>query len=248
MNNKTIQLTDLKLTNMKDNINRYGFIPNFKKNKIVIKDGITGEVLKEKENLVVLRGRVFTLEKIFMTYFNGNALYKNHIDKGKICLFQLGSGGANVPAEPFVPKVPSPHDLALANPVPFRVVNTLYPQTAIDPLEQSSYHGATVVGNVTSFYYKTFEQAPEFFYNFEESEVYVKTILKISAEDYRLVNSENNDFVRNTYVNELGIFFASYNTATNTYDNPELFSRICFETEPLMNLSKTLVIEYYVYA
>jgi len=76
------------MENLKDTL----ILKDIPKNKITVKDQ-TGKILFEKTNLVVQRGRLFTLEKIFnlpvllsdLNQGNGNFVV-NNINR-KICFF-----------------------------------------------------------------------------------------------------------------------------------------------------------------
>lgn len=232
------------------------------KNKIVVRD-LDGNVLFEKENLVVLRGRVFALEKMFMEQCSeAPSNYLNNVAAGKICLFACGKGGAPN-SQLFEPYVPSPLDetslstpFGLKNPVPFRTVDSTVPITAflsggsIDE-PHMYYCGVEDLEDpaVTRYYYKTFDQPIEWVYDKDTNEVYVICTLKIDVSDFRNTKSDDNlTYVRSEYINELGLFIATYSSGANTYSNVEMVTHICFDSEPFKNMNKTLLIDYYVYA
>jgi len=222
---------------------------SFLRGRVVMRDE-KGNIFLEKDNMIVLRGRTFALEHLFKDPISASSGYTQDLDR-KICLFKIGDGGADVETAPFDPFVPSYQNLDLSNPVPFITVD---PNKNADPIKQANpsivtelapgdeliYYDKVVDGGdpaVFHYYGKVFDTAPEWTFNEAGNEVYKKVTLRINTKD-----------ARNQYVNELGLFFASLDTGGNVYENIEIFSRICFDTESLTNLTKQIVIEYFIYA
>jgi hypothetical protein len=202
---------------------------------VVVKDAETGKVLLAKKNLVVRQGRELTLRKIFN---NGDTAGSN------ILTFGIGKGGAP-DNSPFVPTLPTPGDADLTSRLPFRVTDAANP---IPDAEQSAYTDSQTDPNNASgkvWYKKNFANGNGVVtVNASTDETFVKLELKITKDD-----------ARDLFVNELGLFFATFNAAgavTTTdnakYTNFKMFSRITFMTEPLpSNSNKALDIDYYVY-
>jgi hypothetical protein len=123
---------------------------SFLKGRVVWVDDQSGEVVFDKSNIIVLRGRTFALEKMFDTQLsaslNGNNLSdedknkltpnisadylndnytcygynQNDLSTKKICLFKVGNGGC-VTGNPFnVIPIQYPDARILAHEIPFR--------------------------------------------------------------------------------------------------------------------------------
>mgnify|MGYP000200465618 CR=1 FL=1 len=208
-----------------------------------------GEVILEKDNLIVLRGRTFALEKLFETAIVGST-YVQNIDR-KIALFKVGTGGTP-PAAPFDPYVPQYTDMDLSAPVPFLIVDPTKisggdpekisnPSIVVEltPEQQLKYYLPEVdpaFPEQTKMMGKKFE-TEEWVYSLATNEVYRKLTLLISEID-----------CRKQYLNELGLMIAGYDSVNNAYGQVEAFSRICFDTESCTNLTKTITVEYLIYA
>jgi hypothetical protein len=217
--------------------------------RVIIRDEF-GNVILEKDNLIVLRGRTFALEKLFNMTITSSSGYKMDLNR-QVCLFKVGSGGADVASAPFTPYVPKFSDLDLVTPVPFVSVdanknnvsseqnNPSY-VTSLTTTQARTYYqpvARTSQTSITDYFCKVFDTTPSWFFDNVNNEVYVHCTLRVAASD-----------ARNQYVNELGLFFGDYNATANTYSNIEMFSRICFDTESLTNQTKQLVVDYYIYA
>jgi hypothetical protein len=216
-----------------------------KKNKIIIRDAITNEILLEDwPNLIVLRGRTYALEKLFADPIGAsgtNPAYVNNLNR-KIALFSIGDGGAPS-ADPFNPTPPEPLDQALGNRIPFRTVDSRDAATNLSVPEQSMYYQSVVTNlndgapyTLTKYYAKTFDVAdPEWGLDTANNEVYKKIVLRISDKD-----------ARNLGVNEIMLMIAEW--TGSTYADIEAYSIITFPTESLLDPTKQLIIEYYVYS
>jgi len=216
---------------------------------VIFRDGVTGKVLLEKDNEIVLRGRTFALEMLFRAPITGSPYIQN-LDR-KVCLFQIGTGGApeNDVFQPFVPQYT---DMGVSNAVPFLSVdpNKLTsgdPEKASNPSivtelspEQALKYYLPVVDpldpQVTHYLGKVFGGA-EWVFDMGNNEVYRKLSLFISSID-----------ARNRFINELSLMIAYYDDVANEYTQVEGFSRLCFDTESLSNLSKSILIDYLIYA
>lgn len=217
------------------------------KGRVIMRDE-QGNTILEKDNLIVLRGRTFALEKLFEDVITAGSGYKLDITR-KIGLFKIGSGGANVATAPFSPYTPIFSDENLGKQEPMVIVDV---NKAADPLKQANpsivtslstaqqavYYDGVVQGDGTTHYFaKTFDANPVWTFNKVTNEVYKKIQLTIATTD-----------ARNKFINELGLFISKYNSVTKKHDNIELFSRICFDTESLTNLTKQISVEYFIYA
>lgn len=231
--------------NINDKINNH---KNYLKGHIILRDEFNNIIL-EKDNLIVLRGRTFALEKLFNESISTeNSGYISNINR-TICLFKIGSGGADVQSTPFEPYVPAYSDIDLANPIPFI---TLDPNKMSDPdkvdnpsiveslteADRSKYFLSVNKDNdIIDYYGKIFEGSPEWVFNKETNEVYKKISLKIDANE-----------ARGYIVNELGLVLAEYDSENTNYKDAELFSRVTFDSQSLTSLTKFITIEYFIYA
>lgn len=226
------------------------------KGHVVIKDD-KGNTVLEKDNLIVLRGRVFALEQIFGVPNDLNLGYNtNNLSKKKIALFKAGKGGC-IEGQPFnvIPVIPS-DCRELGEAIPFK--------PEIDGVERPEgyYDKALLPGERDKFgyYAKTIDKIewgkniPEGLYSEDQDEVYVKLTLKINKDDFATIERQDEnghtEYIRSTFVNEIGLFIANHvkNDIADRMEEIEMFSRICFESEPLFNATKELTIYYYIYA
>jgi hypothetical protein len=214
--------------------------------RVVIRNPKTGEVVLDKWNTIVLRGRVFAIEKLFGDVvpngtLQGATVYKQNLSRVLVA-FGIGTGGTPI-GNPFSPTPPSFSDMDLAAPAPFRkyVSNDLANYPALTPAEMLLYSDSrtTVAAGVTTttYYKKQFESVPVWSIDTVGNEVYKKLILRIDELDARSMN-----------INELALYMGHYDPVMNTMADLEIFSRITFPTENLNDPSKQLLIEYYIYA
>jgi hypothetical protein len=170
--------------------------------RVVIKDEQTGEVLCSKDNLIVLRGRTFLLEKLFNVGINDTDLntqvYRNNLNR-RVCLFQIGQGGTPN-GVPFVPIDVANLEMGLTSPVPFRVIdNTSIATknaTTFSPSELGKYYGKKVVGTSEEYYYKEFETQGQCATDADEYNLNGKWSLKKDEDDpiiYRLLTLRISD-------------------------------------------------------
>jgi hypothetical protein len=211
-------------------------------------DEFGNTILKqEKDNLIVLRGRTFALEKLFNDPIDPvSSGYKVNMNR-TICLFKIGAGGADIESAPFQPFTPSYNDEDLALPIPFVIEDSnkysdpekTNNPSIIDSMSEEHrkiYHLPQIRNNGTSEYYaKVFEVKPQWVFNKTTNEVYKKIMLKINENE-----------ARGFMVNELGLLIAERDG--NVYKDAELFSRVTFDTESLTSLTKSLLIEYLIFA
>jgi hypothetical protein len=204
---------------------------------------------REKDNLIVMRGRTYALEQLFNDPIDASISgYKVNMNR-TICLFKVGSGGADVESSPFQPFTPLYSDEDLALSVPFVIED---PNKYDTPEKQNNPSIIELMSSAqkakyalpvsrsngsTEYYGKVFEVKPQWVFNKETNEVYKKIMLKIDANE-----------VRGYLLNELGLVMAEYDEVNKVYRDSELFSRVTFDSESLTSLTKTLLIEYLVFA
>jgi len=208
-----------------------------------------GNIILEKDNLIVLRGRTFTLEKLFNDPIsNQTSGYVSNLNR-TISLFKIGSGGADIQSAPFQPYNPEYSDIDLAHPVPFV---TLDPNKQADPdkaenpsiiesmtdSDKSHYFlPISKSNNIVEYYGKVFESNPQWVFNKETNEVYKKINLKIASNE-----------ARGYIINELGLVLAEYDGTNGLYKDAELFSRVTFDSQSMTSLTKYILVEYLIFA
>ena len=222
------------------------------KGRVVIQDDLTGEIVLDKHNLIVMRGRAFALEKIFDT--------PNELDMGfntislatkKICLFKVGNGGC-IPGQPFNldNTAVTTNDTDLANPIPFRL--------KIDGMNKpEGYYDLKDLNDGSGYqgyFAKKFDTIEWIKSDTTADEVAVKLTLSLSEDDFKTIVSKDVNgmdvFNRSTFINELGLCIANVveTDTTNTMKNIELVTHINFESEAYYNSLKKSTIYYYIYA
>jgi hypothetical protein len=194
-----------------------------------------GNLLLKRENLVVMRGRVFALEKVFDLPMAATVAenFSTDLDR-KVCLFKIGTGGTPLD-DPFNPNKVKPLESDLSNSVPFRTltVDESLDDEVSDLYQLLSTENAGTDQELRKYFAKKIG-TQEWFYKAEENKAFIKVTLKISAED-----------ARDQKVNELGLFLAKENE-DGTFSDSEMFSRITFHSESLEN-TKAGTILYYVF-
>jgi hypothetical protein len=258
MSNNILNFNETTLSkNLHDDISLNKFKPKtYLRGHVTWIDDESGQVILDKDNLIVMRGRTFALEKMFGSANTLDSGYNTtNLDSKKICLFKVGCGGC-IEGQPFnvLPVVPS-DSTELGEEIPFRLV--MDGQDA-----PSGYYDVKAVGEdgLKGYYAKEFDsiewskEIPEGTNTEDDDEVCVKLTLKITEEDFKTVVStdENGltEYTRNTFINEIGLCIANpvKNDIANRMDNIELATRLCFESEPYMNATKSSTIFYYIYA
>lgn len=208
------------------------------KGKIEVFDKHGNKILT-RNNLVVLRGRAFILEKLFEddgVDDDHDVVYGSSEKRPKSrrpCLFTIGTGGAQSTGASSVvspsPFLPSYTDLGMTAPVPF-------------------IKGAGQGGNTyfktdggDSYYAKVFDSVT-WGYNEASNEVFKKITLSINANE-----------ARGYTINELGLLIGKpeYDTDGNikgiAEESLDLMTRVTFTGIPLTG-SDTFTINYYLYA
>lgn len=190
---------------------------------------VTGKMIL-KSNIIVQRGRTFSLEKLFGDVVPAQYNYTQNIDR-TINLFRVGSGGAPA-ADPFNPTPPAATDEDLSIKAPFRIVDPNDPSTFLTASEEGIYFQPEVQPDGRTFYFsKAFDAVPTWIVNKAENRIYRSIQLTIDPKD-----------VRGFGINELGLCISDSN-----HENIELFSRFTTETIPFFG-NTGMVFEYLVYA
>ena len=220
---------------------------------LIFRDAETGKVLHEQDNLVLMRTRVFLFEHLFgvdppQEYECARKQYSS--ENRHICLFKVGSGGADVNANAFNPYTPKFSDKDLSQPVPFVIRN-------IDKDEEVSFQDNVSVyteltDEMKNLYYlpSTRPDGSIYYYGKKFNETGSKgwMIDQSTGEiAYSLSMTITEAECRGYMINEIGVILAEYDEENNTYIDPELATRITFDTESLKNASKAIEIEYIFY-
>ena len=224
--------------------------------RVIVKDADTGEVLMDKENLVLMRTRVWLFEQLFKVDAPASLNYTKD-DKRSITFFSIGSGGADINANPFAPFVPKFSDVELGQRIPFVTVD---PDKANNAESQANpsivssltsaqknvyYMPAPNSDGTTPYYAKRFKGATaDNMFGSSTGWVVDNYSGKIA---FSLAMNIDKSEARGNVVNEIGLWMATYNKSSNTFTNPFLATRICFDTDSLSSLNKNIEIEYVMY-
>ena len=217
----------------------------------------SGNTVLSKDNKIVLRGRVFALEKIFnMANTLNNGYANGNLEKKKVALFKVGKGGT-VEGQPFNVLPVSNSDMRnLRQEIPFRL--------SADTDTQGYYDLKQIPGTDDFGYYAKKIDSIEWgkgipediTTNFVglEDEVHLKLGLSIGTKDLFTTKdldvNGNEYYKRNTFINELGLCIANpvKTESVDRMEDIELFSYLGFESEPFFKNSKYLSIIYYIFA
>ena len=223
--------------------------------KVIIKDPETKEVLYEKNNLIMMRTRIWLFEQLF-NIDKPNNYDGNSVNDRSICLFSVGSGGADINNAAFTPFSPKFSDKSLGKRVPFVIENPDKENSdnlANDPSvyktlsseQKNKYYVIQNNPDGSKFYYgKRFADAtPE---NPLGSSKKWVVDTNSGAVAFSLKMTIDKDECRGEMINELGLWLGRYNQS-NTFSGLELASRITFDTESLSSLTKGIEIEYIIY-
>lgn len=217
---------------------------------VVFRDPVTGKVLLEKDNLILLRSRAYVLELISGLRVSANTDYNVNNYNRTIQLFKIGSGGADVTSSPMEVVAPKFNNTELYQSIPFKIedpntnvdvqkkANPSYVLSFTDEQKKTYYLDEESPDGSVSYYGKVFEKnSPRLVVNTTTNVCYFTCNLNITKEE-----------ARGQYLNELGLVLANYNSKTNKYENAELFSHITFETISLKSLKRGVIISYNIYA
>ena len=216
-----------------------------------------GEVIDIRKNLVLMEARIHLFNHLFQGKKVGSTseitTYNENLDR-IICLFKIGSGGADVNGSPFTPYVPKFNDTDLGQPVPFIIQ---------DPNKDSTLEGRSNPSIVvtlndeqkkTYFLEQTFEDGTTKYYGkiFEPSSTTWKLDKALGKVAYSVTLRIEYNEARGFMFNELGLVLGKplYDVDNTTIKNvtyPTLASRVTFDTKPLTDLTSDLEIEYIIY-
>lgn len=245
--------------------------------KITIRDPETGEVLFQGCNKVIVSGSAFTAAKHFNITPHTNTpsyntvlnLEQSQVDLYNepgirrdeiVCLFAVGIGGCGAEASQVYDvdytKWIKPEELV---PFKYQLASNDIPEYFRD-----KYFGRKVQGNRIIYYFKAFENPPTFNQVFsdgtpideniytstrkDEVESYVEINLKITKEDCRdwfLATTGINDAKINTL--SLLTAYAYEHEGHTYYQNIRPLTKLNFPSEPLIDTSKGLDIQYHIY-
>ena len=207
---------------------------------VIVRDSDTGEVLIDKENLVLMRTRVWLFEQMFKTDAPSSLNYTKD-NARSIAFFSIGSGGADINANPFAPFVPKFSDIELGQRIPFVTVD---PDKANNSESQANpsivssltsaqrniyYMSVANSDGTTPYYAKRFKDAtPASPFGSSSKWVVDNYSGKVA---FSLSMTIDKSEARGNVVNEIGLWMATYNSSNNTFSNPFLATRICFDTD-----------------
>lgn len=236
-----------KLSFLKDKYNLDENNFNKLRGHVILRDALTGEIIEEKDNLITLRARSFVLELLFG--LNAPEGYINNKDR-TVCLFNIGSGGADLQASPLEAISPKFSDTGMYSEIPFVIVSDLketLPEYQANP---------SIIEELNE------EQKKTYYLPKEQPDGSVRYYAKVFEKDSeRLKLDKNNGVVywhgtcritpqeaRGFVLNELGLILAHYDEERNAYTDAEQFSHITFSSIALTSLNNGILIEYLVYA
>lgn len=219
------------------------------KGHTIYRDPLTGEIVHEKHNLIVLRSRSYILELLFGMATPSDTGYVENKSR-TVCLFKIGEGGADIHTSPFEAIAPKYNAQDLNKPLPFIIedpnknldpkkrANPSFVETLTDEQRQKYYLPKEYPDGSVRYFAKTFEpDSQRLKVNKSTGEVYMHLTLRIEPDE-----------ARGFIYNELGLVLAQYDEETNTYKDPELFSMLTLDSDALKSLNRGVIIEYLIYA
>ena len=223
---------------------------------VVFRDPETKEIISEQDNLVLMSTRVWLFQQLFGVDLPEDYAGKVNNNR-RVCLFSIGSGGADVNANAFTPYVPRFSDQRLGQMIPFVVVdpdkvnNTESQANPSVVTELSSgqknkyYMGEAKADGTKAYYAKRFEGATaEKPLGNSRGWIIDNTVGKVG---FSLSLKVDKNEARGNVFNEIGLWMADYNADKNEYTDAVLCTRLCFASEDLSSLSKGVDIEYTLY-
>lgn len=205
-----------------------------------------GNVLLRAKNLVVARGRIFSLENLFKLDINPTVedIKDFRQDRSRsVCLFSIGSGGT-LPDDPWNPLIVNPWETAINTPIPFRSYTPSLGDSLPVELENIYYGKEEIeVGPDSAPAIQYFLKRMNINTNFVP-EWHVDKKTNVCAVK-NVLNIDKND-ARGSKISEIAFFLASPKAGVNNFEGFEMFSRITFDTESLHD-NKSLTVEYYTF-
>lgn len=268
MDEKTLLLQETKRLINKDEM---------RKNRIIIKNDVTGEVIHDVTNKVVLAGSAFTAQKHFNitapvktpTYNTvlglENTSTENNTEPGLrrseiVCLFAIGNDGCG-PEQHQVYDVKYASWIKEANLIPFRYCNI---NNDLSDLERTMYFGRKVTNNKYIYYFKAFDLTPQFVQRYvdgtpideniyssskpEEVESFIQLKLKIATEDCKEYFTAIGD-TTGSKISSISLLTAWKTTVAGKtyYQDIRPLTKLHFPNESLSEESKALDITYLIY-
>ena len=227
------------------------------KGRVIIRDHDTGEILHEEDNLVLMRTRVWLFERLFNVDPPSSYTGAKKNAKRNICLFSIGSGGADVNANAFTPFTPKFNDSDLGQPIPFVTIdpdkaNNSEAQanpsivTGLSTEQSKTYYmGEDMPDGTKPYYAKRFKGATDS-NPLGESKKWVID-QHTGGVAFSLALTVDRDEARGTQFNEIGLWVGEFDSGQNDYKDLFLASRLTFSTESLNSLTKAIDIEYLMY-
>jgi len=193
-------------------------------------DATTGrQLLANRRNKVLLRGRTFALENLFKdTVPTSTSGYPYTSLDRKINSFRVGVGGT--PTNDIMsPTNVVPTDEGLTAQVPFQE-GVASPTPELLALYCDVYQDPNT--ELYTFNGKKFDEVdPPFIFDKSSNKVCKKLSLRINAQD-----------VRDQPISELALYFSA-----DDYSQAEIYSKVHFPTEPFSGV-KELLFEYWTFA
>lgn len=247
-NFQSIQITDS--FSMRDAINLANtYDKPYLKGHVIIRDALTGEIIEEKDNLIMLRARAYVLELLFGLNAPAETGYNNDHTR-TVSLFGIGQGGADLQASPLEAIAPKFNDTELYSKIPFVIetdLKEIIPEhqsnpsiyDELDAEQKKMYYLPTTQADGSIRYYgKVFEKdSSRLKINTATNECYWHGSLRITPKE-----------ARGYVLNEIGLYLAKYNSSSNSYSNVELFSHITISSIALTSLKRGVLVDYLVYA
>lgn len=216
----------------------------------------TGELIHTEENLVLMRTRVWIMERLFGTNIPSN--YTADSTPGRtIGLFSVGSGGADVNNAPFSPYTVKFSDKDLQRPVPFVIENPDKENSDVTANNPSVVEKLTDDQKAKYFISREKEDGTVSYYGKRFQNATVDKPLGdskgwiIDNEDgsvaFSLKMTVTPDECRGQIINELGLWLTKYDSSKKDFVGTELATRLTFDSRSLKNISDGLDIEYIIY-
>lgn len=219
------------------------------KGRVILRDPLTGEIVSDKNNLIVLRSRAFILELLFKQLSPSGSNYINNTNRS-VCLFKIGEGGADITTSPFQAVAPKFNAEDLNAPLPFIIedpnknldpnkkANPSFVEFLTDDQKKKYYLSKEYPDGSVRYFGKIFEpDSQRLKVNKTIGEVYMHVTLAITPDE-----------ARGFIYNELGLVLAEYDEINNVYKDEELFSMITLDSDALKSLTRGVLIEYLIYA
>lgn len=248
-----------------------------RKNRIIIKNDITKEVIHDVTNKVVVAGSAFTAQKHFNinapvktpTYNNvlnlENTVNETNADPGlrrdeMVCLFAIGNDGCG-PEQHQVFDVKYGSWIKVENLIPLRYCPK---NSDLSDIDRGKYFGRKVTDDRYIYYFKAFETQPQFEQRYidgtpideniysstktEDIESFVQIKLKITSDDCREYFKAIND-TKGSKISSISLLTAWKKNVGGKiyYQDIRPLTKLHFPNESLLEDSKALDITYLIF-